>query len=220
MLLQLFPGRGASPREPFGPKGWVPWLCQAAAMGRGGFGVLSWGAKSAERFPYPSKLWLLFFLGLAQDVSAAQGTATGAVPPHGLAGHGAPSPWGPQPGVLPSCSWVPAVPPTPGLVPTDGDAPRSAGLSQRHDLRSFFADTTRLSDTAGPMGTICRETWQPGGGRWRRISPIPTSHDTTIADTGCPLSFCGVSSCTRDGEQVAQGQQPLRGDELLHAGEK
>lgn len=87
--------------------------------GRAGFGVLAWGATSAERFPHPSKPWLMFFLGLAQDVSAAQGTAAGAVPPHGLAG-----PWGSVSITLGSPAWGAAwLLRGPGCAPHTGASP-------------------------------------------------------------------------------------------------
>lgn len=58
-----------------------------AEEGRAEFGVPAWGTAAVEGFLHPSKPWLMFFLHLAQDVSAGQGTAAGAIsPPHGLAG--------------------------------------------------------------------------------------------------------------------------------------
>lgn len=41
------------------------------------------GAAAAEEFLHPAGPWVLFSLRLAQDVSAAPGTALGAVPPPG-----------------------------------------------------------------------------------------------------------------------------------------
>lgn len=65
------------------------WSHQMAALalpgwaeeGRAEFGVPAWGTAAVEGFLHPSKPWLMFFLHLAQDVSAAQGTAAGASPP-------------------------------------------------------------------------------------------------------------------------------------------
>ena len=53
---------------------------------KAGFGVLAWGTAAVEGCLHPSNPWLMFSLHLAQDVSAAQGTAASALPLHGLAG--------------------------------------------------------------------------------------------------------------------------------------
>lgn len=190
--------------------------------GRAEFGVLAWGTAAVEGFLHPSKPWLMFFLHLAQDVSAGQGTAAGAIPPlMAWPGHGAPSPslWGAQPGVLLGPGHgPPAGRDPPGLLPTDGDALRAAGLSQLHSFRFFFfGDTTRLSDTPGPMGIIWREIQEPGRGSKGENQPHPhiSWHCRLCRWPSSPSLWCAG-----DGEQLSQGWHPSGGDEMLHAGKK
>lgn len=139
------------------------------------------------------------------------------VPSHRTAwpapGAPSPSPWGPQPGALPGCSRAPdVVPPAgtdpPGLLPTDGDAPRAAGLSQLRGLRSFsFGDATRHSGNPGPTGITwddSRSLEKEGGG-----GSAPSPHPMALPSL--PLAVPPPSLwCAGDGELLSPGRHPSR----------